>query len=55
MELQRGQGWLRHGKPLYLGSGDFDKFVRKCTFGKDWIYIVSLVSSLILGIWLYLL
>lgn len=52
---QIGQGILRHGNPLYLGSGDFDKFVRKWTFGKDWIYIVSLVSSLILGIWLYLL
>lgn len=67
---QIGQGWLRHGKPLYLGVGKFDQMIVSVT---AWIidrfrnvpiltriypvhiYVFSLVSSLILGIWLYLL
>ena len=52
---QIGQGWLRHGKPLYLGGGDFDKFVKWATGGRKWLYILSMVSSFILGLWLYLL
>ena len=65
---QIGQGWLRHGKPLYLGVGRFDKMILNVTdwiaglinwmFMREWItckaiYILSLVISLILGLWLY--
>jgi hypothetical protein len=51
---QIGQGWLRHRKPLYLGVGGFDRMISWATGGKKWLYILSLVLSLILGLWLYL-
>lgn len=51
---QIGQGLLRHGKPLYLGVGEFDMMIKKVTGKRKWLYISSLVISLTLGIWLYL-
>ena len=48
------QGTLRHGQPLYLGTGYFDRVIRILTGNAWWMYLISLVASAAIGIHFYI-